>query len=743
MKVWVSSSSALLCAHTYAQVNGQADEPTDDGTVCLLLTVLTTLILVAMGGEVTSDWLKKELELTESKLAINERKRQRDKNEDTRIQSLSPLQHLLQLNDKVNCLELGKQVTVWALADEPSSLEQEAQRCISLGEILYRNPVPPTNSKARRFYDTLLTREYQPLYEYTRSKLVSSLHRLLHEAGYPSEKGSLRLLKECQDYDTKKDTTFATYCFWLNRLQRVNEIVKAHIRGNEKPLPELSDVVIELCRPLVERILFHFVEQSDDRITSKRIDRLPEWVLNYIREHAFEGGPWDLIEGGISRLVDDAPLQFLDQMVKLAEYVLSERNFFRNEAVISNPLYMMQGIEQLLLFDQYTRDLLPQKQRVPVGLSQTVLAADDDLWSWFLDREREAAMSTLSDTDETERPPNRVSAQSEIFCSLIYSIQCKASLFGTPGKYLSRVAIPLCQYYLELVHTVSTDLRNLLSQRSLPSDRDLTANIEMWIELINGTQAAAVSLLNKGSSGLFGTKSSPESSVAGDHDLARVGRSFERLREALIDECSSTIVETLMMERAKLAAYLMRCSYILSSPDAVEHLGLSPDLGNVASIFSLILERCRDSPATVSSEMDQFAPTAIRLNVIDRLADKFLEVILDAHGMTPVLVLEGCLVVAEDVKTLFHDVHSQLADRLLNVSSFITMENRAMHGLRIALLGLSQTENAPGEVPLLNYAQFVSDGTLLNEAMSMVRAKGYALHLEDAISILNRRRDSF
>ena len=122
--------------------------------------------------------------------------------------------------------------------------------------------------------------------------------------------------------------------------------------------------------------------------------------------------------------------------------------------------------------------------------------------------------------------------------------------------------------------------------------------------------------------------------------------------------------------------------------------------------------------------MDQFAPTALRLNVVDRLADKFLEVILDAHGMTPVLVLEGCLVMAEDVKTLFHDVRSQLADRLLNVSSFITMDNRAMHGLRIALLGLSQTENVPGEVPLLNYAQFVSDGTLLNEATSMVRRKG-------------------
>ena len=147
-----------------------------------------------MGGEVTSDWLEKELESTESRLANNERKRHRD----TVSPSLSPLQHLLQLNDKVDCLELGKEITIWASADEPTSLEQQVQHCIALGEILNKNPLPPTNSKARRFYDTLLTEEYQPLYHYTHSKLVNSLRRSLHEAGYPSEEGSSRLLKECQ-----------------------------------------------------------------------------------------------------------------------------------------------------------------------------------------------------------------------------------------------------------------------------------------------------------------------------------------------------------------------------------------------------------------------------------------------------------------------------------------------------------------------------------------------------------------
>jgi len=688
-------------------------------------TVLSNMMM--MGEDITSDWLKKELEIAEKKLTKNDRKRQRD---DFATETSSPLQRLMELNDEVDCLELGKDVTTWASEEDPSNVMDEAQNCINLAELLCKHDVPPPNTKAFRFYDTLLTQEYQPLHRCVHSKLIMALRRSLREVGYPSEEGCSQLTKVCQDFDAKQDTSVATYCFWLNRLQKANSMVKAHIHGIIDPPAERSDIIVELCRPLVERVRFHFLAQSDDRITSKRIERLPEWVLGYIKEHAFEGGPWDLVEGGISRIVDDAPFQFVNEMMLLAQYILVERNFFRNEVVISNPMRLTQGIEQLLLFDSYICDILPQQQRVPVGLSQSLVAGDPDLWKWFLDREREATLSTMFETDITERPPNRVSPRSEIFCALIYSIQSKASLFETPGPYLSRVAIPLCQSYLEAVHTVSTDLRNLLSQRKLPSDNDLNINLEMWIELINGTQAAAASLL-KGNA------------RQGDHDLARVGRSFERLREALVDECSTTIVETLLMERARLAAYLMRCSHVLASPDADDNPGLSPDLYDVSSIFSLIVEKCSNPGGFNSDDPDQFAPVALRMNVIDRLADKFLEVVLDAHGMTPELISEGCRVVAEDVNFLFHGLHSALADRLLQVTRFMTMDNKNMHGLRMALFGLSQTPNAPEELPLLNYAQFVSDGTLLNEATSMIRAKGYGLHLEDAISILNRRRDSF
>ena len=685
-----------------------------------------------MGENVTSEWLKKELESAEIRLANNDRKRRRGAHDEATEEASSPMQRLLQLNDKVDCLELERDVSLWASAKESSTLMDEAQHCIHLGELLCRHKVPPPNTKARRFYDTLLTEEYQPLHRYMRSKLVVSVRQSLREAGYPSEEACSRLTKECQDLlDAEHDTTFASYCFWLDSLQKANTLVKAHVSENNKPPAQRSDVIVELCRPLVERVRFHFVEQTKDRITSKRIDRLPEWLLSYVKEHCFEGGPWDLVETGMSKIVDDAPFQFLNEMVQLAQYVLVERNFFRNQNVTSNPLHLTQGIEQLLLFDSYIRDLLPRQQRVPVGLAQSLLVGDADLWKWFLDREREATLLTMFESDISERPPIRISPRSEIFCALIHSIRCKASLLETPGPYLKRVAVPLCQSYLEAVHTMSTDLRNLLTHRKLPSDNDLETNVEMWIELINGTQAAAQALLK-------------QNTRQGDHDLARVGRSFERLREALIDECSTTIVETLLMERARLAAYLMRCSYVLASSDITDNQGLSPDLYDVASVFSLIVEKCSGSAGGIdTNELESFAPAAIRMNVIDRLADKFLEVVLDAHGMTPELMLKGCLVVAEDMKVLFHGLHSPLADRLLQVTRFMTMDSKNMHGLRMALFGLSQTPNTLEELPLLKYEQFAFDGTLLDEAISMIRAKGYGVHLEDAISIMNRRRDVF
>jgi hypothetical protein len=60
--------------------------------------------------------------------------------------------------------------------------------------------------------------------------------------------------------------------------------------------------------------------------------------------------------------------------------------------------------------------------------------------------------------------------------------------------------------------------------------------------------------------------------------MARFGRSLERLQ---LDDFVTSVVEVLIMERAKIAGYLMRCSHLLASASEdyiVGGINISPDL---------------------------------------------------------------------------------------------------------------------------------------------------------------------
>uniref|UniRef100_A0A7S1Y6J6 Uncharacterized protein n=1 Tax=Grammatophora oceanica TaxID=210454 RepID=A0A7S1Y6J6_9STRA len=146
----------------------------------------------------------------------------------------------------------------------------------------------------------------------------------------------------------------------------------------------------------------------------------------------------------------------------------------------------------------------------------------------------------------------------------------------------------------------------------------------------------------------------------------------------------------------------------------------------------------------------QFGPNSLRVNITNRLADKFLEVCLDVQGMTPDLALEGCKAFAQDLNELMmfggssnsKSSSSQehtlppFAKRLEDVVNLMSMDTKPLRDLKMALGGLG----AGGLSPVLSYTAFSQDGTLMEEAMSMLRAKGFAwIHLEDAISVLNRR----
>ena len=121
---------------------------------------------------------------------------------------------------------------------------------------------------------------------------------------------------------------------------------------------------------------------------------------------------------------------------------------------------------------------------------------------------------------------------------------------------------------------------------------------------------------------------------------------------------------------------------------------------------------------------------------MNRVADKFLEVVLDVHEITPNIWREGAKIFARDIQVVFGSSDLPSVKRLLDISRLLSMDSKSLEGLFAALAGLVGAET------FLDIHDFSEDGTILEEATSMVKAKGFAfIHLEDVVSILNRRRD--
>lgn len=685
---------------------------------------------------ITTTWLSEELAKAEESLANNERTLAaiNDSGGIHRPLETPPLESLLDLQDTLECLELSKDVAEFleANADDDGRLMNDVKRCEQLAILLCRHLSSTYSTSHGRLLHALYTNEYIPLFQYCRKKLIILLRRYLRNLGYPSANACAHVKAECKSFKTDQDS-IASCCYWLSRLPSRHSKVLSHMSESETQQQSLMDVVLELCRPIVEKVRFHFLEASDDRISSNKSDRLPEWIFNFLREHALEGGPWSMIEEGLSLIVVDGDLvsfQYLDQIARLGHFVLEQRHFFRDEAIVANPTLLSGGVEQILLFDAHLMGFLPRR---PFGLAQALIAEDEDVWVWWLDRERESYLSILYDAPISADTVG-ISPRAELFCAIVHSLQAKASLFDFPSPYIAHVGVPICQHFLDAIHESATDLKNLLNQRKLVSTEELGKIIFQWIELINGTKAAATKLV-------VGTPTQGLDAAGVDHDLARVGRSLERLVDVLVNECATSIVETVLMERAKLASYLMRCSHVLMSSDPEEPHGLSPDLHDTATIYSKVMEVCT-TPLCADGTLDTdlgFASTFIKTNVTNRLADKFLEVALDAHGMTPEIRVDGAEIFARDMEGLFvcSDLQS-LAMRLLDVAQFMMMETKRMNDLKTALFGLAHLF---GEASMLDFDVFSRDGTLMDEGTFMLRAKGFSfLQLDDAVSILNRRR---
>lgn len=635
---------------------------------------------------------------------------------------------------------------------------------------------------------TLYEKAYLPLFDYLREYLVTLLRQKLQSSRYPTAKGCGELLggKNSNSY-------IATICHHLSRLESTHKQVLQSVEGVNVEMNENS-VFLEFFHPLLDRVYFHFIKTAVDDtgdqnngnespIMATRLDRLPECLLNYIKNNFLQDdGPYHVIR---SVMGPSSVFLFLQELIGLIQWVLVEqRKIFDDPAISgpqSNPQFLYQAVEQFLEFDTILMELLANSTSTNseiaeastnesfsisqfTGLMDTMVASNQEFFNWWIQRELESVSSTLFPEDDNisiNVPKGQlatyISPRAELFCSLIRSVQLKASTLTAPGIYLREVAVPLCSQFVDALHATSVDLRNRLVQkdnrreqlekdhftssdtRVIDSEKQrLVSNINEWVEIINGAQFASQILLSNDR-----TVSSQS-----DHDLGRFGRSLERLVEVMMDEFAITFVESTLIEHAKFANYLMLASHFLASPEHINEdmMGkdnLTAEINDTKITLQYFQEIC-DSvlyPGNLhdrdqdEGSFSSFAPLGMRTRVADRLVEKLLDVALDINSVTPDIWLEGATIFARDVNALlgsYSDITS--GDRLLEVTRFMSMDYDSFRGLVAAIGGLV------GSDTYLDIEELNADTTLSDEARCMLKAKNVNCSLEDAVSILNRRR---
>jgi len=341
-----------------------------------------------------------------------------------------------------------------------------------------------------------------------------------------------------------------------------------------------------------------------------------------------------------------------------------------------------------------------------------------------------------------------------------------------------------------------------------------------WCSLITGTNLVAEAILSCRHPLGVERRSNFNGNLPVDdsqHELCldRVGDSMKRLCTAMIDEFASTFIETIVMERAKLASYMMRAPFILSEPPLPtdrdtsvtkkqrptmdeSYVPPSPDLSNSIHVVATGVMACNKillklrkmllsssdgaaDQATLAQDESRhllyFGGHSIRNAIEFAIGQKLLDIAIDPQGMTPEICLGGAIQfrrdvlsfsrlfdegdsgnVAENEPMLYNPMNEPgPMERAETASRLMSLESPQIRTLREALRALLVGQNsASGSIfsrgggksaddcfdseQRLIVDDFCNDARLMDEATSMIEAKGYgALSLDEALSIINRR----
>lgn len=667
----------------------------------------------------------------------------------------------------------------------------------------------------------------------------------------------------------KKPSNMDRFPEWLFRyLKEVVDNHKTHSLAIVQGLQPLVDSVTESLI-LESSIIDHDFELEDDDKYFGAEDGENPAAKQYILQAT------EILQHLKQNVYTHSHIYFLREVSRMARHALRAKSFFHHPDVVgiecSDRTIVLRGIEQLFLFDSFVEETIQKfvesEQTVggsidplisPPKLTDAFLSTNEDLMEWWMTQERlgaihlleECASSTLSSFKSRKDTPQKsleighssnekgtLKSQplfleiSELFAGLIHSGRRKSSAFSDDRSqqlYIANVIAPLCSIFVDLIHTEASFLRkkllsrppsstssNILRSPNLLSDTDLKANITQLISIITGANVAAQAVRRSQSvGGMRGNAvyfSQPGSASSIDV-LERLAQSIEKLRDAILEDFMiSAFVETIIMERAKFASYMMRCPFLLSQDECMERRGqrekhdghgngrnnwtLSPDLNDSFHVISIIVQtlksnmkklddmfdsehsetldgssvRSRDGmqPNTEQSMMTMlsFGNRSVFSTLLSAISGKFMEIAVDPQGMAPEIRRGGALQFNHDILTFAELFDSQdfpsifstninPMERACAASRLMSAEPAQIQSLRQALndlatpssgiITLFERRNDVEEhdtILRLNLDDFYADERLVEEAHSMLSAKGYGiLELEEAISILNRVR---
>ena len=227
----------------------------------------------------SKECLAKELEIMEKTLVEIERRQQQLEQENDFSSFTVPssegkkrplTSRLTTLSIQTDSLALAEDLASWMNStfgktnkgdDNTNILLMDADACSRLAELILRHP------NILELSASLYEDYYLELFDYCYAALIQTLRQQLFRNNYPKES----LVHECH--------LIHVICQSLSQIEGLHNQVLQTVE--EKSLNQYTPAVImELFRPIVEKVRFHFVESSEERM----FDKLPEWLLTYLRE---------------------------------------------------------------------------------------------------------------------------------------------------------------------------------------------------------------------------------------------------------------------------------------------------------------------------------------------------------------------------------------------------------------------------------------------------------------------------